>query len=54
VTAFSESVEQQRFDRLMSLSPSAKLVFVVLQDTHPLTTHEIHEETLLPPPFVFG
>ncbi|WP_241430254.1 MarR family transcriptional regulator [Halococcus salifodinae] len=33
----------------MSLSPSAKLVFVVLQNDHPLTTQEIHEETLLPP-----
>lgn len=49
VTAFSESVEQQRCDRLMSLSPSAKLVFVVLQKNYPLTTQEIREETLLPP-----
>ncbi|EMA54286.1 hypothetical protein C450_06460 [Halococcus salifodinae DSM 8989] len=49
MTAFSESVEQQRFDRLMSLSPSAKLVYRALENDHPLTTQEIHEETLLPP-----
>ena len=50
MTAFSEfkSTEQQRFDRLMNLSPSAKLVHFVLQKDNPLTTQEIHEETLLP------
>ena len=52
MTAFSESgertVEQQRFDRLISLSPSAKLVFRVLQNDHPLTSHEISERSLLP------
>jgi DNA-binding MarR family transcriptional regulator len=32
----------------MNLSPSAKLVIFVLQKDHPLTTQEIHEETLLP------
>jgi DNA-binding MarR family transcriptional regulator len=52
VTAFSESesksIEQQRFERLMNLSPSAKLVHFVLQKDKPLTTREIREETLLP------
>lgn len=32
----------------MSLSPSAKLVFRVLQNDHPLTSQEISERTLLP------
>ena len=48
MTAVSTSVEQQRFDRLMSLSPSAKLVFRVLQHDQPLTTRDIAEKTLLP------
>jgi DNA-binding transcriptional ArsR family regulator len=48
MTAVSTSVEQQRFDRLVSLSPSAKLVFRVLQHDHPLTSQEIAEKTLLP------
>jgi DNA-binding MarR family transcriptional regulator len=46
--SLSASVEQQRFDRLVSLSPSAKLVFRVLQHDHPLTSQEIAERTLLP------
>jgi DNA-binding MarR family transcriptional regulator len=32
----------------VSLSPSAKLVFRVLQNDHPLTSQEITERTLLP------
>jgi DNA-binding MarR family transcriptional regulator len=52
VTAFSEpgerTVDQQRFDRLVNLSPSAKLVFRVLQHNHPLTSQEIADRTLLP------
>lgn len=42
------SLEQQQFDRLIELPPSAKLVFRVLQEEHPLTAAEISERTLLP------
>ena len=52
MTAFAETTdrttEQRRFDRLVNLSPSAKLVFRVLQDDQPLTTRELTERTLLP------
>lgn len=48
MTAASTSAEQQRFDRLVSLSPSAKLVFRVLPHDHPLTSQEIAGKTLLP------
>jgi DNA-binding transcriptional ArsR family regulator len=48
MTASTKSVEQQRFDRLVNLSPSAKLVFRVLQHDCPLTSQEIAEKSLLP------
>lgn len=48
MTAVSTSIEQQRFDRLVNLSPSAKLVFRVLQHDQPLTSRDIAEKTLLP------
>jgi DNA-binding MarR family transcriptional regulator len=48
MTAVSTSIEQQRFDRLVNLPPSAKLVFRVLQHDQPLTSQDIAEKTLLP------
>jgi len=52
VTGFSETepetVEQRRFERLIDLSPSAKLVFRVLQEESPLLPGEISTRTLLP------
>lgn len=42
------TVEQRRFDRLVALPPSAKLVAYVLDDESPLTTSEIGDRTLLP------
>ena len=48
MTAVSTSIEQQRFDRLVNLPPSAKLVFRVLQHDQPLTSRDIAEKTLLP------
>ena len=53
VAGFSETetqtTEEQRFERLIELSPSAKLVFKVLQkEESPLEPGEISERTLLP------
>ena len=53
VAGFSETetqtTEEQRFERLVELSPSAKLVFKVLQkEESPLEPEEISERTLLP------
>ena len=53
MTGFSETetqpTEEQRFERLVELSPSAKLVFKVLQEEEsPLEPGEISERTLLP------
>lgn len=44
----SESTPQQRFERLLELPPSAKLVFRVLQDDAPLTQRQVREDALLP------
>ena len=41
----SEEISQ----KLLDLSPSAKLVFTVLENEEPLTQKQIAEETLLPP-----
>jgi hypothetical protein len=38
----------ERFERLLELSPSAKLVFRVLQDDAPLTQRQVREDALLP------
>ena len=45
----TQTTEEQRFERLVELSPSAKLVFKVLQkEESPLEPGEISERTLLP------
>lgn len=44
----NKTTEQRRFDQLVSLSPSAKLVFHTLEEDHPLTSQAIAEQSLLP------
>ena len=45
----TQTTEEQRFERLIELSPSAKLVFKVLQkEESPLEPGEISRRTLLP------
>jgi DNA-binding MarR family transcriptional regulator len=44
----SETTQKQRFERLLNLPPSSKLVYKVLEDESPLTQREIRERALLP------
>ncbi|WP_227357040.1 hypothetical protein [Haladaptatus salinisoli] len=44
----SETTPQQRFERLLELPPSAKLVYRVLEDDAPLTQRQVREDALLP------
>ena len=45
-----ESTPEQRFERLLNLPPSAKLVYKVLEHAGgPLTQGQIREQALLPP-----
>ncbi|WP_435157245.1 hypothetical protein [Haladaptatus sp. DFWS20] len=39
---------QKRFERLLELPPSAKLVYRVLQEDAPRTQRQLREESLLP------
>ena len=43
-----ESTPEQRFERLVDLPPSAKLVYKVLEAEAPLTQRQIRERALLP------
>ncbi|WP_137286225.1 hypothetical protein [Halorussus salinisoli] len=44
-----EGTPEQRFERLLELPPSAKLVYKVLeQEDEPLTQSQIREQALLP------
>lgn len=46
----AETTPQRRFERLVELPPSAKLVYKVLEDAGgPLTQGQIREQALLPP-----
>jgi hypothetical protein len=44
----SETTPKQRFERLLNLPPSSKLVYKVLEDESPLTQRGIRERALLP------
>jgi DNA-binding MarR family transcriptional regulator len=44
----AETTQEQRFERLLNLPPSSKLVYKVLEDESPLTQREIRERALLP------
>ncbi|USZ78187.1 MarR family transcriptional regulator (plasmid) [Halorussus vallis] len=44
----TETTPEQRFERLLDLPPSAKLVYRVLADGDPLTQRQIRERALLP------
>ena len=44
----AESTPEQRFERLVDLPPSAKLVYKVLEEDAPLTQRQIRERALLP------
>ncbi|UPV76480.1 MarR family transcriptional regulator (plasmid) [Halorussus limi] len=45
-----ETTPEQRFERLLNLPPSAKLVYKVLEQADaPLTQGQIREQALLPP-----
>ena len=43
-----ETTPEQRFERLLDLPPSAKLVYKVLEEGQPLTQRQIRERALLP------
>jgi hypothetical protein len=43
-----ETTPKQRFERLLNLPPSSKLVYKVLEDESPLTQRGIRERALLP------
>lgn len=43
-----DTTPEQRFERLLDLPPSAKLVFKVLEEDPPLTQRQIRERALLP------
>ena len=43
-----ETTPEQRFERLLNLPPSSKLVYKVLEDESPLTQRGIRERALLP------
>ena len=43
-----DTTPEQRFERLLDLPPSAKLVYRVLDEDAPLTQREIRQRALLP------
>lgn len=43
-----ETTPEQRFERLLNLPPSSKLLYKVLEDESPLTQRGIRERALLP------
>ena len=43
-----EPTPAERFERLLELPPSAKLVYRVLQDDAPMTQRQLREDALLP------
>jgi len=44
----SEPTPTERFERLLELPPSAKLVYRVLQEDAPMTQRQLREDALLP------
>ncbi|RBI62553.1 hypothetical protein DMJ13_11935 [halophilic archaeon] len=44
----SDETPEERFERLLALPPSAKLVYRVLQEDAPLTQRQVRENALLP------
>lgn len=44
----SETTPERRFERLLDLPPSSKLVYRGLTESAPLTQHQIRERALLP------
>ncbi|SIR81990.1 hypothetical protein SAMN05421858_3945 [Haladaptatus litoreus] len=44
----SNTTPEERFERLLELPPSAKLVYRVLQENAPQTQRQVREEALLP------
>ncbi|WP_132058783.1 hypothetical protein [Halorussus amylolyticus] len=44
----AETTPEQRFERLLNLPPSSKLVYRVLEEDAPLTQHQIRTRALLP------
>ncbi len=44
----SNTTPQERFERLLELPPSAKLVYRVLQDDAPQTQRQVRDDALLP------
>ncbi|WP_433634510.1 hypothetical protein [Halomicrococcus sp. NG-SE-24] len=44
----SDETPEERFERLLALPPSAKLVYRVLQEEAPLTQRQVRENALLP------
>ena len=44
----SNETPEERFERLLELPPSAKLVYRVLQEDGPLTQRQVRENALLP------
>jgi hypothetical protein len=46
--ADSEPAPEQRFEQLLELPPSAKLVYKVLEDDAPLTQQQVRTRTWLP------
>jgi len=43
-----ETTPEQRFERLVDLPPSSKLVYKVLEEDAPLTQRQIRRQALLP------
>ncbi|MFB9807944.1 hypothetical protein ACFFQF_26350 [Haladaptatus pallidirubidus] len=44
----NNTTPQERFERLLELPPSAKLVYRVLQENAPQTQRQVRKEALLP------
>ncbi|WP_266080118.1 hypothetical protein [Haladaptatus caseinilyticus] len=44
----SNTSQEKRFERLLELPPSAKLVYRVLQEDAPKTQRQVRDEALLP------